>query len=774
MALKTAKMFKDFYIAIGSDNRNIIFSMLGAVDVKIKNDNFASQITVKNDSDIDFYAYRYITFDGEAVFEITDIIKNGKYNTLFVQYIGNITFDDNNENFCVDGVSANTLARLGLSLTDFIGIVGNNTETYIQPVRDTDITDTQEHSLLLAVKIRYSELPQNLLTRYLWNGTENTLTEAGNESLQNPKRVFTRANLANFKSVSDLTGDAFFNSSDNAVSVFLLAPTTNSVGITISAMADGYSGVMRETISSLITPENFVRALSVLINDLTLSVNLTFITNSTLTFIQNTKHDGGQKHDMRATVSQSGITVVFPDNFTVLNSEFVLGGALRPVKDGGTNVGAVLVAAKIRDSKNSVLGGILENFDFYRYKLPESEDFPVLMKMFGENVISLQECRNGEIILQRTADGVRVWVDINRNIYEDIFTSIQFAQNAYSNFEAYKYANIELVQEQQRATLEQQQEQRKRQLKAQSAYNGANAILNAGANLANGNIFGAITSAFSSGLSISRDITMNEMQTQNEKANLYLQQQQEFERAAETILPSSERSGNINFETMIKFVYANSYPRGEFFEILYIRMSEIARAQISRYAYENKIIDKITSGADIVAPAWAFNTNKLIAKIVKQKPIEPRKDLYLFTSQADFIQKAINANLTAGAAGNFAKRSDGLLGNLEGNTGGIISFDFNAPKTGNARVYAFFTLRPNEEPFAGQIRIDFNTQQIGQNAVRPALQQGQTLWESTAPVYLGSASTIAGQATHIRFTILQGLTGHGVNFDRIEVVYDNE
>ena len=72
----------------------------------------------------DLFDYKYITFDDSAVFEITSCIKNGKYTTLFIQYLSNITFDVADSNFRVDGVSVDKLQRLGFDINQFAEILG--------------------------------------------------------------------------------------------------------------------------------------------------------------------------------------------------------------------------------------------------------------------------------------------------------------------------------------------------------------------------------------------------------------------------------------------------------------------------------------------------------------------------------------------------------------------------------------------------------------------------------------------------------------------------
>ena len=83
MALKQATIFKDFNKHNG-ENESYIFQKVEPITISVKNDNFATQVEIYDESEeTDFFAYKYITFDDSAIFEITDCMKNEKYTTLF-------------------------------------------------------------------------------------------------------------------------------------------------------------------------------------------------------------------------------------------------------------------------------------------------------------------------------------------------------------------------------------------------------------------------------------------------------------------------------------------------------------------------------------------------------------------------------------------------------------------------------------------------------------------------------------------------------------------
>ena len=158
--LKQATLFKDFKITTNADNTAVKFIKNGGLTVSVKNDNFAEQVQIQDTNGAhDFFDYKYITFDNEAVFEITDCMKNGNYSTLFIQYISNIKFDEMDTNFRVSALSVKRLQNLGLDINELYKILGNQ----FQPSREYFGHEyNAENPISYAIRLRFSELPQNL------------------------------------------------------------------------------------------------------------------------------------------------------------------------------------------------------------------------------------------------------------------------------------------------------------------------------------------------------------------------------------------------------------------------------------------------------------------------------------------------------------------------------------------------------------------------------------------------------------------------------------
>lgn len=697
MALEKAKIFKDFLISVNDYNTGVTFSMIDPVEVSVKNDNFATQVEIYDAAGTtDLFDYHYITFDGNAVFEITDAIKNREYTTIFVEYLSNIKFGSVDNNFCVDSVSAYTLQRLGLDINDFLRILGNNVVVSTEDV--TDIKNETQEPFIFAVKLRFSEIPQNLNRYMAYDYTIKTDGAVGKNRGFWRNRVYAqsynqRGQLPNSKNQ--------FTQFDNAVSVILPIPTRGmlgryDMGVYIYKPSGGYSG-QAFNLSTLII------ALNELITDLTLSAEITLITGKSLVFM--TTNSAGAQQD----IVPLEIVYNTSSGRTDLNIRLTGGGSARDPASpflgsylrfteasNNTNPNihyyhaAFMLEATAQGAGNGA-NGIWECYNYFNVYIDGISNRRALLS-FGllGNTIDISQLRTDYLLIQRRSQSLRVYVDYERNVYTDIQTTFEFAQNAYSNYEAYQKANINLTQTQQFETLKQQQKQA-RDLQTVdttfAAINGAaGAAQGAGAGFAVGGPVGAIVGGLTSAAKSAATIAQNEikfnMQQQNQTANLKLAQQQQHESARSTIVPSSELHGSLTFlDAFITVLTGSQYEYGAaLYTLRYIDLNAMQMAQVERYAFENFIVDKVNAISQVARPLWQTMRPIFQAKIQNRNPINNRKSFMIFAERLGSTEMyARNANFGAGSKGlPNIDEATGFVGNLSENTGASLEFVFDA------------------------------------------------------------------------------------------------
>lgn len=788
MALKTAKMFKDFLIAVNENNDAVTFSRRDEIDVYAKNDNFAAAVLVKTDSDIDLFDYKYITFDGNAVFEVTDVIKNANYYSLSVQYISNITFDEEDNNFYAHSISAQTLQRLGINMTEFLSMVGNNAVIELKDVSTLD--NEEQKAFCVGVRLRFSEIPQNLDTViaayrdtrdnniYLSRSTVTAPTNLG----QNRSRVCVQ----NRADDADVTDGALFKQFDNAVTVFIPIPTESKHSIAVYTDENTNDYIPQE-----FTLSDFIETLNALITDLTLSAEITIIPYSDIC-IMTSGGDSVIPSVYSRVIGKSytdsygnsayiiGVKVAAVDTATVTSSTFPANGFLRTI----VNYQPIFVF-EVGQSKTSTNakyfdGGFWENNKPFKVFLPVNETTVAFSVTLLNNTIDISQLKNDFIELQRFSGKIRVWSDFDRNIYTDIQTSFEFAKNAYSNYDAYKSANLDLVQAQENATFKQMQEQARRSFNVSQVFSnirGAVGTLEGGISGASGGAAGAIAGAvtgtakgaLSWGLSaLEKTINFN-MQQQNERANLRLAQAQARETATQTIIPSSDLSGSLSFLT----AFATDISTGKY-AYFALRVATISDTQLrffEKSAFSEMILDRITNANDIVRPVWQTLHNVYQLHLANKNPLNNRKDLILYAYGGAWAFAAKYAYLTAGTRGlpNVHNDETQFVGNLSNNANAGITFQLTAREETSATLTAYVTGRKQgARPFASGWTTRVNGIILDTDAVVP---QGDyaTEWTKSYPVTLGTITLKKG-ANDISFTVPTNVgDADASNFDKIEI-----
>lgn len=609
--LKTASIFKDFRISVNADNTAVTFYKVAEITASVKNDNFATQVQILDNADTtDLFDYKYITFDDSAVFEIKDCIKNEKYTTLFIQYLSNITFGTENNNFRVDGVSVSKLQYLGLNVNQLFEILGNNINFDIVNYQNTP--STIPNNFIFAIKLRFSEMPQNLNKRFLDTGfvTDATNNFTYGNNIFNPPQSHPDTKPAQFNQTT---------STDNAVTVIIPMPILSNSTTELYFVNGDITKYYRYDLQS------FINTLSVLITNITLSAEVVLFSKYTLAFVT------GIIDDVKY-IDMENVYFTLPifENDTQKNAFLNL---IRvPSNLVTSNQTTAAPCFLINGSANAA---IVENLEYFKVILPtrEANEIFVSMRFLG-NDIDISNLKNDYIYIKRYIGKMRVYVDIEKNIYTDIITTLEFAKNAYSNYEAYQKANIELVNNQNNAALQQQQQQKRDLQTVSSVTSGVNTAIGAVSQFASGNIAGGITGLLSGGINIASEQIKFNMQQQNERANNKLAAAQALERARGTITPSSDLNGSINLATAIYSELQGATSTARYLHILKITLTDMQLYSVQKYIFDNLITEKITDITQITKPEWQTLFNYYQIKITNRSAINTRKDLIIFAEDA--------------------------------------------------------------------------------------------------------------------------------------------
>ena len=644
MALKTAKMFKDFLI--DATETGVKLSANGGVTVYAKNDNFANQITIKSDASIDFFAYKYITFDNSAIFSIDDVIENNGYYTLFISFVGNVKFDIYDEDIYIDGVSANNLQRVGIGISELMSILGINTRTTISERNDMNLL-TENSIFMHFIKIRFSECPQNLSRAADMDVAARKIVIKENAPTgKDYGDVNFFANFSEMQSGDDSAyAEQFFNNVDAAFTVFLPVPYNKNSQFQLRFLTDDVDGKYT-TVPAITIPE-FLARLNALINDLTLSAELVLLSQNDIRVFNGL----GQTSPAFDIDTEGFLCNFWGVDSTGIPNPIVNGGTIRDITNPPTdNFYPCLCMGAWKLSRGNYSGHfygmseVLQPERFYfTADTPESstwgKDEIFLQARILGNLIDLSTCPNSYIVITRGIIGAKIWTDWERRIGIDIEVSIEFARDAYSNYEAYKKANITLVQRQATEALQLRQEQERKMQTSRNIFGGMSAGLNIANNIVSGNPIGAIMSGAQSLLGgIQKNVEFN-MQQANERANLRLSQEQELERARETIIPGSELSGSVQFSNVGFSSAASIAPSYQHSMLTFctsysVRLSEAQMRLIERYIFENAITEKVINQNQLAKPLWQTLHNFFQVKIKNKNPLSARKAITIYVEKS--------------------------------------------------------------------------------------------------------------------------------------------
>lgn len=643
--MQTALMFKCFGVKVRDrTNTSVKFTMKDAIEVKIKNDNFATQVEIYDPTNsVDFFAYKYITFDQHAFFEITDCVKNGRYATLFIQYVSDIDFYTYDYNFRVKAQTVSRLQSLGFDISELVQILGNNVQQ-----EQSNYYPTDDAPFIYAVKIRFSEIPKNLKyaanggTTFIQPNPYNTSRGTAGNALYNPSEYNSPDTVP--------TTPSKFRTFDNAVTAYLFLPNAKKLRIKYGALGTPY------TYSYDFNMQDCLHALDALITDLTLSVELTIINEKSIFMIDN---DVVKPILINNTAKETTISFRASQNSQFQNSNRVLKW-LRFIGNTSDDIHLdmppVLLLQADRDTSRTITGGFWESLNMIYFSLDklftEPDNGSRIYTGFKilNNVIDLSKfpalAESRTLYIKRGVGYLRVFASMRKNQYQDIQTTFEYAKNAYSNYDAYKAANVDLINRQNFDALSLQQKQQRNAQNLDTAKSivgivtntvkgGLGGFLSGGVG---GAAAGAASNLIGGALNVGFDEAKFNAQQQNDRANQKLAAEQAHERSAKIIVPSFELNGSINPQLYIDCNSIDEQYDVALFSLYSVNISsEHDVATMQKYIFERALTDDITyDGAlplFIKNPAWNTLNNVFQVKIENRNPLNTRKDFTIYVRE---------------------------------------------------------------------------------------------------------------------------------------------
>lgn len=591
MIKKKATMFYDFIIMPNEKNNAVTCVMSNPLEITAKVDNLATSMTLQDNLGTDdYYGYKYVTFDGENVHEITNAVQNGNIWNFSIQYVSTFLLGSEHKDFSryVSGVSVKKLQYLGLNISDFFGIVGNQLH-----VKQTDISGSffdyigTPRPFMFAVKIKYSELPQNLNKYADISGIGETSRVGTILSPTVSQRITRNAAI---DSPSTAPNPQKFMQFDESINVILPIPITLD-GNDMTCFFDSDQGAQSIIDFNMAT---FVEALDALISDLTLSVELTIIGQKSLV----------TAYALNTTQTPKTNYITFTHNRITIKNNGASGEMVRVFKGNTSATAGKYQPCFVMKKSYETWSGLYEIYDYIKVPLPACGVNEARTNLvFLGNDIDISSIRNDYIFIQRLESGLRIHIDLLRNDYVDITTSIEFDKNAYSNYVAYKQANLQLSQAQEQKQLRLQRGQQLFQFQTDSAFAELSAAGDAIGKVVEGDYDGAISGAINYRVnSIQKAINLANKQAFAEQ-DLQLKQSNQRTADLRTIVPSSQLNGT---QTLISAfsTYQGSSVGTTLYSVKSVVLSETQMRVLERYMLDNNIMDGVQSVADIAFPEW--------------------------------------------------------------------------------------------------------------------------------------------------------------------------
>lgn len=613
---QNACLFKNFSLSVTSGG-NVGFIANDKFFVKCKVDNFSEQVSIQDDTGVDFFSYKYFTIDNSCFFEIKDCIQNGNLTTIFIQYVSNIRGIDGevDNNFVIDSVTIDSLRKAGLDINELFSVLGNEVEI-TEMNQDGFIGDSD--IFFHAIKLKLSEFPEN--TSYIMNNAGGY----ARSSVIKPLGVGSQLINQSFENYINSNDIEMANGFDNSKTAIIPIPSFSSVRL------QQYPNIEKN-----ITMYEFLNTLRIMLTDLVVSAELTIISRKSIG-IKTSQTGVTQLTDFPIEKNEDGDIVLNYNSLSQIERVPILPltrypDELASVATNDSVICPVIYITTSKDSEERPLYGLIECSNFIKLNFTTAENkitFPVSLN-FLNNDIDMSKCLNNYVYIKRNYKYLRVYIDYEKNIYQDIPTDFEYTQSAYSNYEAYSKGNLDLVQEQSLKQLQQQHAQEKRSNNINNILSGVSSVASGIGSFAYGNIAGGISSIVGGATDIFTKTYKQNIAQQNDIANLELKNQQARELLENLVVPTSEKRGDLSINNYIR---ANANGNNFIFTFRMIQISgkDTLINSIQRYIFDNTVTEKYYIRNQLNVPIWNIDNGLLQVKLKNKNRNNTRKDFLIW------------------------------------------------------------------------------------------------------------------------------------------------
>lgn len=763
MIEKKATLFYDFIITPYEKNNAVTCVMSKPLEITAKVDNLATSMTLQDNLALDdYYGYKYVTFDGKNVHEITNVVRNGNIWNFSMQYVSEFSLGSEYKDLSryVSGVSVKKLQYLGLNISDFFGIVGNQLH-----VKQTDISGSffdTPRPFMFAVKIKYSELPQNLSKHASIDGVGDSAVVGEILSPTVSQKITRNAAV---DSPSNAPNPQKFMQFDESINVILPIPITLD-GNDMTCFFDSVQGVQSIIDFNMAT---FIEALDALISDLTLSVELTIIGQKSLI----------TAHAMQAMQVPQTNYITFTHNRITIKNNGNSGEMVRVFRGNTSATAGKYQPCFVMKKAYWSWAGLYEIYDYIKVPLPVCEVNEARTNLvFLGNDIDISSIRNDYIFIQRLESGLRIHIDLLRNDYVDIITSVEFDKNAYSNYIAYKQANLQLSQAQEQKQLRLQRGQQLFQFQTDSAFAELSAAGDAIGKVVEGDYDGAISGAIKYRVSSMQNaINLANRQAFAEQT-LQLRQSNQRTANLRTIVPSSQLNGTQTLISAFSTLQGSSVGT-TLYSVKSVVLSDTQMRVLEKYILDNNIMDGVQNVADIAFPEWQTlrMTGGMKIRLENTYPALTRPAAVVYgTAPYVHYVPAEDMTLIKGKQGLPALTIKGdsfAVTDLVGNQNATALFVAQLPINTTYRIVAFVNPLPtgNSVPFSEYFSMSINSKLQPTNGSIPRYDGKNDRESVFVPVNLGTFSLPV--MTSLAFFGTNASYSYKVNLKGVAIIIQN-
>lgn len=543
MALKTGLLFKGFNYNQSSSGNGFSLSPFFTHSFNYKGDNNATRVDLfVEDPSFNIFDYKYLTFDNKTIFEITNVIVNNNVYTVFYQYLSCFNLGSIITDFKPTRQTPSTLKKLKWDISKWIEVAGN-IDYFKQYAPKLNY-----EPLGFMIKVECSDFPQNLRhlrlndsrTHYVTTGSEipaNTRGRLGHLTANN-ERIDTAL---------DFPPASVFQGSQTSVSFLIPVPMIINDNITKER------GILRiNNYDFYLYYNDFIRTLSALISDLTLSIEVIPIgTEPTIGSMENVNGVSTLRQ-----VYYEGDGVFFFSKLAadgVYNNLLMDGAVLSLNIPMASGTPYPILCLQVGLGGNSTpSAGFVEYFNFIHIQqdlvYPNYTKATEVMFNFLGNTFDVG---NAEILYLKTKPhGLRLYLDYELQNYTDFPNSLEFDKSAFSNYEAYTKSNIELLNRQNAEQLKLQQKYEEKQFQVnqfKTFFGGLSDTMTRGAI---GNLKSGVTAGINNIATLAFSDYEYELKVSQQNEQLDLNNIQALERARSTIVAGTVINGTILLENL--------------------------------------------------------------------------------------------------------------------------------------------------------------------------------------------------------------------------------